>query len=238
MALGDLGNLKPVARPSTAELIADQLRSAIARGLLEPGAQLGEAELAAHFEVSRGPLREAMQRLLSEGLLYSIRNRGIFVAELTFDDVVDIYRNRWVIEGGALDLVLAGHREQAWHDLGPAVDAMRAAAERGDATGVSDGDQQFHELLVAASASPRLVRAARTLLVETRMCLGALQTTYPDLHVQVDEHAVLRDAIRSAEPEDARRLLDEHLHDTVDRLHALRSADGTVVVPSMARTRS
>ena len=55
------------------------------KGALEPGAQLGEAELAAHFQVSRGPLREAMQRLVSEGILHSIRHRGIFVTELTLD---------------------------------------------------------------------------------------------------------------------------------------------------------
>lgn len=228
MVLGDLGDLRPVTRPSTAELIAEQIRSAIVRGALAPGAQLGEAELAAHFEVSRGPLREAMQRLLSEGLLYSIRNRGIFVTELTFDDVVDIYRSRRVIEGGALELVLDGRREYTWRQLGSAVDEMRDAAQRGDAAGVSDGDQRFHEILVESAASPRLVRAARTLLVETRMCLGALQTTYPDLHVQVDEHVVLREAIRSAEPDRVRRLLDEHLHDTVDRLRGYQDADGVI----------
>ncbi|MEE2031507.1 GntR family transcriptional regulator [Rhodococcus chondri] len=228
MALGDLDGFPPVARMSTAELIAEQLRSAIVRGILEPGTQLGEAELAAHFAVSRGPLREAMQRLVSEGLLYSIRNRGIFVTELTFDDVVDIYRSRHVIEGGALDLVIDGRREQAWQDLEPAVAAMRAAADRGDAAGVSDGDQRFHEILVASSSSPRLVRAARTLLVETRMCLGALQTTYPDLHEQVDEHVALREAIRSAEPDVVRALLVEHLHDAVDRLRAMQDVDGPV----------
>ncbi|MFD6893596.1 GntR family transcriptional regulator [Rhodococcus sp. NPDC060086] len=218
MALGDLGDLQPVAQPSTAELIADQLRSAIVRGAIEPGAQLGEAELATRFAVSRGPLREAMQRLVSEGLLYSIRNRGIFVTELTFDDVVDIYNSRRVIEGGALDLVLDGRREATWRDLGAAIDAMRAAAQRGDAGGVSDADQMFHEVLVAGASSPRLIRSARTLLVETRMCLGALQTTYRDLQVQVDEHVALRDAIRTAEPDVVRKLLVEHLHDTVDRL--------------------
>lgn len=218
MALGDLGDLQPVAQPSTAELIADQLRSAIVRGAIEPGAQLGEAELATRFAVSRGPLREAMQRLVSEGLLYSIRNRGIFVTELTFDDVVDIYNSRRVIEGGALDLVLDGRREATWRDLGAAIDAMRAAAQRGDAGGVSDGDQMFHEILVAGASSPRLIRSARTLLVETRMCLGALPTTYRDLHVQVDEHVALREAIRTAEPDVVRKLLVEHLHDTVDRL--------------------
>ena len=228
MVLGDLEDLRPVTRPSTAELIAEQIRSAIVRGALGPGEQLGEAELAAHFQVSRGPLREAMQRLLSEGLLYSIRNRGIFVTELTFDDVVDIYRSRWVIEGGALDLVLDGRREQTWKALEPAIEEMRTAAEREDATGVSDGDRRFHEILVASADSPRLVRAARTLLVETRMCLGALQTTYPDLHVQVDEHVVLREAIRTADREQARRLLDEHLHDTVTRLRERQNVDGVI----------
>ncbi|QHG80981.1 GntR family transcriptional regulator [Rhodococcus rhodochrous] len=228
MVLGDLEDLRPVTRPSTAELIAEQIRSAIVRGALGPGEQLGEAELAAHFQVSRGPLREAMQRLLSEGLLYSIRNRGIFVTELTFDDVVDIYRSRWVIEGGALDLVLDGRREQTWKALEPAIEEMRTAAEREDATGVSDGDRRFHEILVASAGSPRLVRAARTLLVETRMCLGALQTTYPDLHVQVDEHVVLREAIRTADREEVRRLLDEHLHDTVTRLRERQNVDGVI----------
>ncbi|BDB58713.1 MULTISPECIES: GntR family transcriptional regulator [Rhodococcus] len=228
MVLGDLEDLRPVTRPSTAELIAEQIRSAIVRGALGPGEQLGEAELAAHFQVSRGPLREAMQRLLSEGLLYSIRNRGIFVTELTFDDVVDIYRSRWVIEGGALDLVLDGRREQTWKALEPAIEEMRTAAEREDATGVSDGDRRFHEILVASAESPRLVRAARTLLVETRMCLGALQTTYPDLHVQVDEHVVLREAIRTADRDDVRRLLDEHLHDTVTRLRERQNVDGVI----------
>lgn len=228
MVLGDLGDLRPVTRPSTAELIAEQIRSAIVRGVLAPGAQLGEAELAAHFQVSRGPLREAMQRLLSEGLLYSIRNRGIFVTQLTFDDVVDIYRSRRVIEGGALDLVLNGRREQTWKALELAIDEMRTAAEREDATGVSDGDRRFHEILVSSAESPRLVRAARTLLVETRMCLGALQTTYPDLHVQVDEHVVLREAIRTADRDDVRRLLDEHLHDTVTRLRERQDADGVI----------
>ncbi|SUE16513.1 GntR family transcriptional regulator [Rhodococcus gordoniae] len=228
MVLGDLGDLRPVTRPSTAELIAEQIRSAIVRGVLAPGAQLGEAELAAHFQVSRGPLREAMQRLLSEGLLYSIRNRGIFVTQLTFDDVVDIYRSRRVIEGGALDLVLNGRREQTWKALELAIDEMRTAAEREDATGVSDGDRRFHEILVSSAESPRLVRAARTLLVETRMCLGALQTTYPDLHVQVDEHVVLREAIRTADRDDVRRLLDEHLHDTVTRLRERQDVDGVI----------
>ncbi|WP_062992428.1 GntR family transcriptional regulator [Nocardia anaemiae] len=212
-------DFEPVNRQSTAEMIADRLRDAIMRGNLAPGAQLGEADLATRFGVSRGPVREALQRLLTEGLLYSIRNRGIFVIELTIDDVTDIYRARTAIEGGALALILDGRREIAHAALEPSVTAMCACAENGDAAGVSDADQAFHEALVDSAGSPRLVRAARTLLIETRMCLGALQTTYPDLREQAREHVELRDAIGSGPARRARTLLVEHMDDAVQRLH-------------------
>ncbi|MEV6335771.1 GntR family transcriptional regulator [Nocardia vinacea] len=212
-------DFEPVNRQSTAEMIADRLREAIMRGNLAPGAQLGEADLATRFGVSRGPVREALQRLLTEGLLYSIRNRGIFVIELAIDDVVDIYRARTAIEGGALALILDGRRAIAYAALAPSVTAMCAHAENGDAAGVSDADQAFHEALVDSAGSPRLVRAARTLLIETRMCLGALQTTYPDLREQAREHVELRDAIGSGPVHRARSLLIEHMDDAVDRLH-------------------
>lgn len=211
-------DFEPVNQQSTAEMIADRLRAAIMRGALAPGAQLGEADLATRFGVSRGPVREAMQRLVQEGLLFSIRNRGIFVIELTTDDVADIYRARTALEGGALDLILDGRRELAHTALRPSVTAMRDRAEAGDATGVSDADQAFHEALVAAADSPRLVRAARTLLIETRMCLGALQTTYPDLREQAREHIDLHAAIGSGPPDRARALLIEHMDDAVRRL--------------------
>lgn len=211
-------DFEPVNRQSTAEVIADRLRTAIMRGALAPGAQLGEADLAAHFQVSRGPVREAMQRLVSEGLLRSVRHRGIFVVELTFDDIVDVYRARSVIERGAVELILTGNRAAAHAALGPSVDTMVAAADRGDAVGVSDADQEFHQVLVESSGSPRLVRAARTLLIETRMCLGALQTTYPDVREQAHEHVELREAILNAPPKQVFALLAAHMDDAVRRL--------------------
>ncbi|NKY37930.1 GntR family transcriptional regulator [Nocardia speluncae] len=213
-------DFEPVNQRSTAEMIADRLRDAIMRGALEPGAQLGEADLATQFGVSRGPVREAMQRLVSEGLLHSIRNRGIFVIELTLADVVDIYRSRTAIEGGALALILDDRREVAYEALAASVHAMIERAAAGDAAGVSDADQQFHEALVMAADSTRLVRAARTLLIETRMCLGKLQTTYPDLREQADEHVALREAIGAASPARAHRLLRHHMDDAVQRLRS------------------
>lgn len=214
-----VSDLTPNPRRSTVEHIADELRAAVMTGRLEPGEQLGEADLAEHFLVSRGPLREAMQRLVSEGILHAITNRGVFVSELTLDDVRDVYRTRSVIERGALEVVLdERRREETGQALDAAVRQMRRAAAKGDGPAVSDADQHFHEVLVEASGSPRLIRAMRTLLVETRMCLGELRTTYTDLDTQVDEHEALRLAILEAPPARAKALLQAHLDDAVHRL--------------------
>ena len=218
-----VSDLTPHPRRSTVEYLADELREAIMSGRLEPGEQLGEADLAARFEVSRGPVREAMQRLVSEGLLQAITNRGVFVNELTLDDVRDVYRTRSVIERGALEIVIAdGRRESTADELERVVTRMRRAAAKGDGPAVSDADQHFHEVLVEASASPRLIRAMRTLIVETRMCLGELRTTYGDLWTQVDDHEALRQAILTAPPARAKAALQAHLDDAVQRIVAKR----------------
>lgn len=220
-----VSELSPNPRRSTVEYIADELRDAIMAGRLEPGEQLGEADLARRFEVSRGPLREAMQRLVSEGLLHAITNRGVFVTELTLDDVLDVYRTRSVIERGALEVLLdAARRQETADELEDVVRRMRRAAAKGDGPAVSDADQHFHEVLVEASGSPRLIRAMRTLLVETRMCLGELRTTYGDLETQVHEHEELRTAILEASPAKAKAALQAHLDDAVSRLVDKREA--------------
>ena len=95
-----------LVQESTAAIIASRLRKAIRDGELPAGAQLGEAQLARELGVSRGPLREGMQRLTQEGLVISIRNRGLFVVELTADDVRDVYVARSAVERAAAQLVL------------------------------------------------------------------------------------------------------------------------------------
>lgn len=213
----------PVHRRSTPELIAEQLRRAITRGQLAPGQQLGEAGLAAQFAVSRGPLREAMQRLVAEGLLHSERHRGIFVVNLTDTDVRDVYRVRKAVERAAVTEVMHGDTGAVAARLRGPLDAMRTAARRRDGVAVADADQEFHHVLVDSAGSPRLHRAMRTLLSETRILLGELEDAYPDLREQVAEHVALRDAIAAGDESAVLHLIDEHMDDAVRRLLARRA---------------
>ena len=211
-----LPDIEPVSRESTAAVIARQLRDAIMTGALPPGTQLGETDLAARFQVSRGPLREAMQHLVSEGLLRSERHRGLFVIDLEPGDVYDIYLARSAVERAALLRALRGDRDAVAAVLEQTVADMAAAAD--DPTALSTADLRFHEALINASGSKRLVRMARTLLIETRMCLSLLQNTYQRVEERVDEHTRIIDALRAGDDETALHLLEAHMEDAVQRL--------------------
>ncbi|MFF0145260.1 DNA-binding GntR family transcriptional regulator [Amycolatopsis sulphurea] len=214
-----LPGIEPVSRESTATVIARQLREAIMNGVLPPGTQLGETDLAARFQVSRGPLREAMQHLVSEGLLRSERHRGLFVIDLEPTDVYDIYLARTAVERTALLRVLrGGDREEAATALEQAVAEMAAAAGDDDPSALSTADLRFHEALIEASGSKRLIRMARTLLIETRMCLTLLQSTYQRVEERVDEHTRIIEALRAGDEVTALGLLDAHMEDAISRL--------------------
>lgn len=218
--------LEPVIRESTPALIARTLRRAISGGAFAPGAQLGEAALARSLGVSRGPLREAMQRLTQEGLLVSHRNRGLFVAELAPEAVEDMYLLRTTVETAALarvlELGLGGETADA---LDEAVDAMAALADHPRSAAMVAADLDFHHALVEAARSPRLSRVHETVLVETSMCLHAMRCTYSDAGSRLTEHRAIADAVRAGDPDHARSLLVDHMRDGLERVRT--SGPGT-----------
>ena len=209
------GYLDPLVRESTASIIAEKLRAAIGHGEVPAGSQLFEAELAARLGVSRGPLREGMQRLTQEGLLTSVRNRGVFVIEMTPDSIRDMYQARTAVERAAAQQIFVHDPQQAAVRLESIVTAMAAA----DTTARrSEADLDFHSELVVQSHSPRLQRMHKTLLTETRMCIHALEDTYGMSDGRVAEHRGIAEAVRLENAELTDRLMIEHMDDALARL--------------------
>lgn len=213
--------LSPIVQASTPALIARQVREAIAVGHFAPGQQLLESALAASLGVSRGPLREAMQRLTQEGLLVSHRNRGLFVMDLDEAAVRDMYLARGAVERAAVEhLILTGGGGQA-RELLEIVEGMRACA--GSPHEVSSLDMRFHERLVALTESPRLIRMHRSLLTQVRMCLATTEITYEALEDRVGEHAEIAHAILAEDAARADRLLVAHMDDGLRRVLDVRA---------------
>jgi len=218
---------EPVRRETTAGIIADRIRGGITGGRFQPGSQLGETELATQFQVSRGPVREALQRLIQEGLLESIPNRGVFVVELGGADIADIYLARSAVEHAAVAALLRDGAGDALKGVELVLRRMESAARNRRWSAVADLDLQFHQALVAASGSARLTRIESTLLLETRLCMAALQRAYPIREDIVSEHRQIFDALSSRDTALLERLIDTHMDDAVKRLtHARDDAAG------------
>lgn len=237
-APGDDGGWTPIDRRPTSDVIADELRRRIVEGDLAPGTQLGEVALAERLEVSRGPVREALQRLVQEGLAVAERHRGVFVATLDEDDAADVYVARAAVERSAALVLLRRGDAAAVDHLADLVEQMRAVAGRrpgeGETTAtgpqtswrrLADLDLAFHEALVDAAGSRRLTRMYGTLVAETRMVLAGLEQAYPDGATVVAEHERLVEALRRGDEEAVLVAVDDHLQHATARRQAAPEAE-------------
>jgi len=206
-------------------LVADRLREGILDGTFPPRTQLSEVALSQQLSVSRGPIREAMQRLLQEGLLRGERNRGVFVIELGASDARDIYLARSAVERSAAAIVTAEATDDDFATLQAAVDKLADAVDS-NWVDLTNLDLQFHLALVAAAASPRLDRMFRTLVAETQLCIARLEPFYPGREEVVREHQEILDAIRARNPDEVDRLVAAHMDVSAERLSEADESDG------------
>jgi DNA-binding GntR family transcriptional regulator len=214
-------------------MVGERIRSNIIDGTLAPGSQLNEVELASSFGVSRGPVREALQRLIQEGLLRSEPHRGVFVPVMADEDIDDVYLARAALETAAVQRIAQlGRSASAYQALDSRVRAMRKAAEAGKWGALADRDLDFHAELVSAASSPRLQRMFTTVLSETRLCLSALTGTYAGREDLVEEHQQISELIRDEDSEGAIAALKAGFDEavvTLKRRRVAQAVDGEVV---------
>ena len=215
-----------IPRETFASMVGERIRSNIIEGALPPGSQLHEVELAASFGVSRGPVREALQRLIQEGLLRSEAHRGVFVPVMSDEDIVDIYVAREALETAAVRRITGSARTApAYKSLDKVVRGMESAEKAGDWKLVASRDLDFHTALVAAAESTRLERMFTTVISETRLCLRVL-TSAPDARDDlVQEHRDISEMIRADDTAGAIKVLTKHFDDAVVTLRSRLSAD-------------
>ncbi len=151
--------LKPVERPlALGEQVYHSLRTLLRNGQIALGQPLQEVQLAEQLGVSRTPVRQAMTRLASEGLLVS-DGRSFVVPRLTLRDVDDIYEVRFLIEPAAIRSVAAFTTARAVRaPLDAALAAAVAAQKAGDAEAFREAHRRFRAAWLALVPNRRLVR--------------------------------------------------------------------------------
>jgi DNA-binding GntR family transcriptional regulator len=155
-----LTTLKPVDRPvALGDKVYQALRRLLAEGAMRPGDALPEVAVAAQLGVSRTPVREALGRLSSEGLV-SVEGRGFVVPPLDEVDIDHLYEVRCLLESEALrQIAVRRPGEPALASLKTAIDASVAADRAADAAAFMEANTQFRSAWIALVPNARLVRA-------------------------------------------------------------------------------
>jgi DNA-binding GntR family transcriptional regulator len=225
MSVAPKGLFTLEGRP-TAQLIADQLREQIVQGTFRPGQQINESAVASQLNLlSRGPLREAMQRLCQEGILISRRNRGVFVLELKAEDIREIYAVREAAEISAANSLLVGRPEQLKDTcelLKEIVGDMRKHLGVPDWQDFARLDMQFHTSFIAGTGNSRLVRMYETLATESRMCILNLAASYRSVDLLVEEHQNILDLLEAGDREGLLEAIKRHMQHAAESFTASR----------------
>jgi DNA-binding GntR family transcriptional regulator len=211
---------KDVPKPTLAAVITAQVRDRILDGSYPPGTQMNEVELATRFATSRGPVREALQRLVRDGLLLSAPHKGITVRAMTAEDLDDLYFARAALERAAVTrLTERGAPAALLATLEQDVRRMALAVDEHRWVDVAVADLNFHSHVVDAAGSERLSAMYGSMADQTRLCLNIMLSTYKGRTDLVDEHDELTKLLAAGDRDALLTALDRHFGDAMTTLH-------------------
>lgn len=195
---------------SVADLAYDRIRSLVLSGEIEPGARLGQVELAERFGISRTPVREALRRLAGESLVDFHSQRGFRVAELGLDAVMRRLEVRAIVEPGIARLAAERRTEEDVKQLHASIEREQRARS---GIAAHDASRDFHMALAHAARNEDLVRILESLwLVEVGRRLLSRRAAVSDWQSDdAIEHREIAAAVEESRAEDAERLMAQHV---------------------------
>ncbi len=198
------------------EQVMTRLRDMILSGELAPGSRLDQNDLARQFGVSLVPLREALARLRSSGLVRIVPHRGVFVESLSVEELLDIYQVRESLE--ELAARLAAPRLSA-DDL-TTLDRLKAEMEQ--AAAVDDFDRfldlhrEFHFTIYRAAGRRHLLQLIAQLWDLSARYRRFQLYAFPDrVHTSLFEAQAILDACHRRDPEALACMVRYKVHQTV-----------------------
>jgi len=222
--IGANSGLLPVSSVSRREAVMNEIRRAIVLGTLKPGEKLTENRLAAALNVSRPTMREAVAQLSQEGLLIQEPYRGLRVADLDPDAIMDIARTRVALDMLAVEEILAeptGRRLErvrgAWNEL----DQVPLDADPVEA---QEAHVAFHRSIWVASENTLLIRLQPVTEAHITIVLAQDQAARDNPRRAHDVHKRLAEAILSRDLDQVRQALIAHTIDSVEELVAMLTA--------------
>lgn len=206
-------------KASIAEQVTERLRSEIISGRLAPGSRLLLDQYKALWNISITPLRDAAKRLEADGLVRIYPRRGIFVAEIDRNALLEVFQLRIALEPLVTELATP-------HVPAPEVEAMMAAYTAAGRPAPEDErqarlhevDEFIHDFVLTHCPNQRLARIMSTLRDSVAWCRNTVIEKVPNaFDPSLAEHIAICEALRDQDPGRAAAAMRDHLIATRDR---------------------
>lgn len=205
-----------------ADWVTASLREAILNDYFEPGEKLDQDLIAEELGVSRTPVREALTRLESEGFIEIRPHYGAFIAEVSPQDIHEVYEVRKLLEAEIVRQVTPLIPESVLNNLEKSLDETQAQLEAGDSSKHFENDVLFHET-ITKFAENKLLKEVLESLTNRISIVRRFAQSKPGPHQveSVKEHRAILQAMQQRDPEQAAELMRIHLEKSSSRIQEL-----------------
>jgi DNA-binding GntR family transcriptional regulator len=204
----------PIPRQSLAAAVVERLREKILSGELREGEQLRQDAIAAEFQISRIPVREALSHLAAEGLINIVANRGAVVSALSPEEIGEMFEARAVLECYMLRQAIPNLKEE---DFKRAEEILRQFEEsledQSEAKSWGKWNWLFHSTLYAPANRPVMMAFVKTLNHNCDRYTRLHLVFTRNLHLAGEAHRKLLEACRTRDPKTANDALWSHIMD-------------------------
>lgn len=207
-ATAPIQDIGPIENIPLRMQVANRLRAAILSGRLKPGTSLVETALAEQMNVSRAPIREAIQILENDGLVETIAYKGKRVKPLTAREVEEIYSLREAFEVMAVRRII--ERGTSVDALHAPRDAMLRAAEEDNLEALVAADEAFHRTLIEIADHHLLAASWKNLYLRIHQIMALRNRKRPALHEIASNHPPIVDALEAKDLDLAVKLISDH----------------------------
>lgn len=224
---------------SNTQRLKDSLEDDIINGRRAPGERLDAEALAKQFNVSRTPIREAIQQLTASGLVTVSPKKGTFVAKVGIGELIEMFEVMAELEGMCGRLAARRASQKELEALRRAMAGCEAASAQGDPDEYYYENEAFHQCIYMASHNSFLVTEANQLKQRLRPYRRLQLQVRHRMKSSLQEHQQIYAAIESGNAEDAERIMREHVliqgerfSDFVASVTALTSPPSTLELQS------
>lgn len=216
---------QPPAFRTKSQAVYERLRDWIVHGKLGPGAAVDQERLAESLKVSRMPLRQALQRLESEGLIERRPHHTAIVTRFSQSDIQEIYAARSVLEGLLAEKGADALDQRGLSQLAEIYAAMAGPVPVSDSDAFVRQDWDFHQTIYRASGYLRTIDITEQLRSSSERYMHYYAAHAPGSDSLAEHEQILR-ACQEGNPGLVRQLTEAHLTRSAAKLVALVKPDG------------